>query len=88
MAISGLTIIKDGRQSLHNSQLRQEESIGGREFGTLHRAAQDAEMVPEGEVFQPECGARFEGLFTTTTATRYFVGCSFRRISGQNSLTI
>jgi hypothetical protein len=43
------------------TQAGPEESIGGGQFRALHGAAQDAELVPEGEVFQLECGSGFEG---------------------------
>src|SRR5438132_772299 len=35
--------------------------IGGRQFGPLHRATQDSELMPESEILQLECGSRFEG---------------------------
>jgi len=39
---------------------RPEESIGRGQFGPLHRASQDAELVSESHVLQLECGSGFE----------------------------
>jgi hypothetical protein len=62
MTVIGLTIIKERSPIAPKfAKPRPEESIDGRQFGPLHRAAQDAELVPEREVFQLECGSRLEG---------------------------
>lgn len=38
-----------------------EEPLGRRRLGTLDRATQDTELVPEGEALQLEDGSRFAG---------------------------
>ena len=43
------------------AQPSPEEPIGGCQFRPLHRATQDAELVPEREILQLKCGSRFEG---------------------------
>ena len=43
------------------AQPRPYESIGGRQFRPLHRATQNAELVPKREVLQVKCGSGFEG---------------------------
>lgn len=52
----------------HGSQGKRSR-FGGRQLRPLHRAAQDAELVPKSEVLQVECGSNFEGVRPTGSAS-------------------
>ena len=62
MTVSGLTKTKADRQSLQTrAQPSPQEAIGGGQFRPIHRATQDAELVPKREILQLKSSSRSEG---------------------------
>jgi len=51
------------------AQPSPEEPIGGRQFGPLHRATQDAELVPKREILKLKSSSRLKAADVAAATT-------------------